>query len=208
MDRPPDSMILSETPSLSFVKGRMTTGTYRRMSKPHLICMGGNGSAKDHIIHTILCKNVRGSWSCDSQELVPHFLILGKTHIECDNYGNMLSPYVRKDSCVVEYTLDYLDNDTMCPISWGGAGGEGEEEGEEKQLEGLTYDDYNSWDQIAVFLIMLLLLGFLLTIVIQLYIKVNVPQEVVEQKRGRRPLYTSNTPPSNRKEKRREQRGR
>jgi hypothetical protein len=199
---PPDSMVLRDISSMTFKQGEMTVGNYRRGSVPQLVCVGGNATTMTHSIKEIRCDNVGADgsvvWKCDSQQLSLHSLVLGKTRVDCDNYANIVSPYVRKGSCYLEYTLDSIGKAFPHPPL----------NDEESVIERI---DYNSFDQIGLFLIILIMIGILLTVVVKLYIKIHVPEERKREKYTRKSTYTNTSTTTtstirNRRERRRHRR--
>ncbi|KAG9325192.1 hypothetical protein KVV02_002046 [Mortierella alpina] len=112
---------LRDVQTLTFQKGRMTTG--RRTSPvPQTSCVGGNACG-DYEPDVIQCKNTGFDggdvqWKCQAD--LPDNLKFGKLDVYCEGFDYPDDPYVLKGSCGLEYKLYYTDMRYDQRSQWGG----------------------------------------------------------------------------------------
>jgi len=109
-----DAIQLENIQSLTFVRGRMTTG---RRSSPvsQLNCLGGTASRRSDLHpSTVQCRNVGSdgfgtdiNWKCEAD--LESSVRFGETTVNCEGFSHPDDPYILKGSCGLEYTLDYTE---------------------------------------------------------------------------------------------------
>jgi len=105
-----ESVRLQDIDVLTFTNGEYTRGR-RRSAVPQLKCVGGSAKGK-YEPHTAMCKNIGFdgrdvAWKCEAD--LPGEYNLGKVTVICEGYDYPEDSYVLKDSCGLEYNLEFSE---------------------------------------------------------------------------------------------------
>jgi hypothetical protein len=104
---------LRDVQTMTFYKNNLTKGN-RTAPIPQLNCVGGNACEKSYLIQSIQCTNTGTNenddvqWKCSSN--LPKNLRLNKTNVNCEGLRNSSDKIKLKNSCGLEYNLDYSSN--------------------------------------------------------------------------------------------------
>lgn len=101
---------LQDVSVLTFTKGEYTEGR-RRSGIEQLRCVGG-GAKGQYEPYTAMCKNLGFdgrdvAWKCEAD--LPAEFTLGKVTVSCEGFDYPEDSYVLKDSCALEYNLEYSE---------------------------------------------------------------------------------------------------
>ena len=110
-----DVVLLNDIPVLTFNRNELTDGR-RMFPVPRLTCIGGNAKQHQHEIKTVQCLNMDyGYFECHTN----HGLYeIGVAIISCEGYEYPDDPYVLKDSCHLEYELNFTPKFYRSRISY------------------------------------------------------------------------------------------
>lgn len=107
-----DRILLRDVQSLVFKKN--TYAATRRFAYdpiPSLRCVGGSAQHESNHISTIMCTNAGYDnnvvWKCVTDD-IPNTIKLGKISMICEGYNYPEDPYILKNSCSLEYNLEYI----------------------------------------------------------------------------------------------------
>lgn len=111
-----ESVRLQDIDVLTFTSGDFTRGR-RRAGVPQLKNVGGTAKGK-YEPHTAMCKNIGFdghdvAWKCEAD--LPNEYTLGKVTVTCEGYDYPEDSYVLKDSCGLEYKLEYSETGRQQP---------------------------------------------------------------------------------------------
>lgn len=105
-----DAVRLQDVQALTFTKGEYANSR-KRSSIPQLKCIGG-GAKGEYEPYTAMCRNMGFdgrdvAWKCEAD--LPVEFSLGKVTVTCEGYDSAKDSYVLKDSCALEYNLEYSE---------------------------------------------------------------------------------------------------